>query len=86
MPAPTPLDFLKAVYLNEDLPLTVRMRAASEAAQYMHPKLGAVATLNMNEESFAAALDRAIHRSEKVREFREVRQIEHQPAPRNDER
>ena len=32
---PTPLDFLKAVYLNEGLPLTVRMRAAIEAAPYM---------------------------------------------------
>ena len=32
---PTPLDFLKAVYLNEGLPLTVRMRAAIEAAPYI---------------------------------------------------
>ena len=29
---PSPLDFLKAGYLNEELPLSVRMRAASEAA------------------------------------------------------
>ena len=40
MDEPTPLDFLKAVYLNEGLPLTVRMRAAIEGAPYMHPKLG----------------------------------------------
>jgi hypothetical protein len=39
---PTPLDFLKAVYLNEGLPLTARMRAATEAAPYMHAKLGAI--------------------------------------------
>ena len=40
---PTPLDFLTAVYLNEQLPLSVRMRAAIEAAPYRHPKLTATA-------------------------------------------
>jgi hypothetical protein len=32
----TPLDFLKAVYLNEALPLHARLKAATEAAKYMH--------------------------------------------------
>jgi hypothetical protein len=32
----TPLDFLQAVYRNEGLPLTVRMKAAIEAAPYVH--------------------------------------------------
>ena len=63
MDEPTPLDFLKAVYLNEGLPLTVRMRAAVEAAPYMHPKLSAVAVGYVSADSFAARLDRAIARS-----------------------
>jgi hypothetical protein len=71
---PTPLDFLKAVYLNEELPLSVRLRAATEAAQYMHPKLGAVATLSVNGDTFAAMLDRAIERSGTA-----MKLIEHQP-------
>jgi len=45
MNEPTPLDFLKAVYLNEGLPLSVRMKAAIEAAPYVHPKLSATAVM-----------------------------------------
>ena len=41
----------------------MRLRAATEAAQYMHPKLGAVATLSINGDDFASRLDRAIERS-----------------------
>src|SRR5262245_8340863 len=40
----TPLDFLCAVYRNAGLPLAVRIRAASTAAQYVHPKLAVIAT------------------------------------------
>jgi hypothetical protein len=60
---PSPLDFLKAVYLNEELPLSVRMRAAAEAAPYVHPKLGAIATTNMPAHDFAVMFKRAIARS-----------------------
>jgi hypothetical protein len=67
---PTPLEFLTAVYCNEGLPLSVRMRAAIECAQYRHPKLGVVATTNLNADDFASMLDRAIARSQ-------VRLIEH---------
>jgi len=59
---PTSLEFLQAVYRNEQLPLSVRMRAAIEAAPYEHAKLTAVAVGYMNE-SFGAQLDRAIARS-----------------------
>ena len=72
---PTPLDFLKAVYLNEGLPLTVRMRAATEAAPYMHAKLGAMAITSMSSNDFAAALDRAIARSGKAPLLIEVRSL-----------
>jgi hypothetical protein len=58
---PTPLDFLRAVYLNEGLPLTVRMRAAIEAAPYVHPKLSATAV--MTSDDFGDRLERAILRS-----------------------
>jgi hypothetical protein len=52
---------LKAVYLNESLPLSVRMKAAIEAAPYVHPKLSATAVLT--SEDFADRLERAILRS-----------------------
>ena len=42
----TPLEFLTAVYMNEAVPLQARMKAAIEAAQYVHPKLAAVANYN----------------------------------------
>ena len=46
------------------------MRAAVEAAPYVHPKLGAVALASMNGSDFASMLERAILRS------REIKQIE----------
>ena len=59
---PTPLDFLRAVYLNDQLPLSVRMRAAEAAAPYCHPKLTATAFL-YDSEAFAERLERALNRS-----------------------
>jgi hypothetical protein len=47
---------------NEALPLTVRMRAATEAAPYVHPKLSATAVFPAGED-FATRLERAIARS-----------------------
>ena len=58
----TPLEFLEAVYLNENLPLTVRMRAAIEAAPYKHPKLSATAIAHYGP-NFASELERCIERS-----------------------
>ena len=63
--------------LNEGLPLTVRMRAAIEAAPYMHPKLGAVAVVGyLNADGFAARLDRAIARSGKLIEAKAVEPLQ----------
>ena len=62
--APTPLEFLTAVYCNENLPLHHRMKAAIEAAQYCHPRLSMTATIT--EAGFAEALDRAMARSGKL--------------------
>jgi hypothetical protein len=63
---PTPLDFLRAVYCNEGLPLSTRMKAAIEAAPYVHPKLSATAV--MSSEDFGDRLERAILRSLGVRQ------------------
>jgi hypothetical protein len=60
----TPLEFLEAVYNNENLPLSVRMRAAIEAAPYRHSKLSTTASFLFDgTKSFAEALERAIARS-----------------------
>jgi len=64
------LIFLRAVYLNEGLPLSGRMKAAIEAAPSVHPKLSAVAVVNGDD--FGARLDRATARSRKVPKLIEV--------------
>ena len=61
----SPLDFLRAVYLNEAIPLPMRMRAAVEAAPYIHPKLSATAILEAGD--LAERLERAIERSGKAK-------------------
>ena len=64
---PSPIDFLKAVYLNEGLPLATRMRAAIELLPFEHPKLSAIAVGHMNGADFSAQLDRAIRRSNEAK-------------------
>ena len=63
-PLPTPLEFLQAVYSNEGLPLSARLKAAVEAAQYVHPKLAVNATINAGD--FADQLEKAVERSRRV--------------------
>ena len=76
---PTPLEFLEAVYLDEGLPLSVRLKAACEAAQYRHPKLAATAVTNLNGQDFASLLERAIERSNGVREVKQIRRALPEP-------
>jgi hypothetical protein len=52
----TSLDFLQAVLLNEELPLSVRLRAAVEAAPYEHVKLSAIAVGRLTGEDFCITL------------------------------
>jgi hypothetical protein len=60
----TPLEFLEAVYSNEELPLTARLKAAIDAAQYVHPKLAVTAMVGGGD--FADQLERAIQASRKI--------------------
>lgn len=55
----TPLEFLEAVYVNPNLPLNTRLRAAIEAAPYKHPKLAVTAHARFD---FAAQLDKEIEK------------------------
>jgi hypothetical protein len=75
---PTPLEFLQAIYVNNDLPLTTRMRAAIEAAQYVHPQLRAMAMVGAGD--FAQRLDKAIARTMKVIDAKPV-ELKPKPPP-----
>src|SRR5262245_4065403 len=58
----SPLDFLCAVYRDAQQPMNRRLKAASEAAQYVHPTFKATAIVAANGD-FAARLEAAIARS-----------------------
>jgi hypothetical protein len=77
----TPLEFLEAVYCNNELPLHTRMKAAVEALPYVHPKLAV--QLSVEGRDLAAALDRALARTAKVQTTTiEAKPIEEaQPEP-----
>jgi hypothetical protein len=74
----TPLEFFQAVYQHDKLPLSVRMRAAENAAQYMHAKLTAVAVGNL-EGGFASLLDKAIARSSRPLKLIEATPVDAAP-------
>jgi len=76
----TPLEFLTAVYMNDQLPLQARMKAAIEAAQYVHPKLAMVGVAHANGD-LGTMLERAIAASAKAREPLKI--IEAQAKPTN---
>jgi hypothetical protein len=75
----TPLEFLQAVYCNEGLPISVRMRAAIEACPFVHPKLSVSAQLN--SEDFADRLTRAVERSSRVMKMIDPPKIIDQSPP-----
>jgi hypothetical protein len=76
-PGETSLDFLQRIYRSAKQPMSRRLRAAIEALPHEHPRLGAVAIGSMNGQDFASMLERAIERSGKGRE---VKQIEGSPV------
>ena len=71
-PSDTSLSFLQKVYRSVRQPMSRRLRAAIEALPHEHPRLGAVAIGSMNGEDFAAMLDRAIARSGKECEVKQI--------------
>jgi hypothetical protein len=70
------IDLLRAVYRNNQLPLTTRMRAAMAALKHEVPAL--IATAVVNEGDFATILDRRIVR---LQEIESAKLIEAQPKP-----
>ena len=57
------LEYVQDVYRGRRIADPWRMRAAIAALQFETPRLGVIATTNINERDFAALLDRAIERS-----------------------
>jgi hypothetical protein len=66
------LEYLQSIYRNPSEPDGRRMRAAMAALPFETPKLAAMAIGDMNGQTFAAMLDKAILRSRE-----QPRQIEH---------
>jgi hypothetical protein len=73
-----PLNFLKAVYMDAKLPLSVRMRAAIELLPFTHPKLAVVAQVTEND--LATLLDKRIKRYEEMKLI-EAKPINGNPQP-----
>jgi hypothetical protein len=67
------LEYVQDVYRGRRVADPWRMRAAIAALQFETPRLGVIATTNLNGEDFAAVLDRAIERSNGVREVKQIR-------------
>jgi hypothetical protein len=71
-PGETSLNFLQRIYRSAKQPMSRRLRAAIEAMPHEHPRLGAVAIGSMNGHDFATMLERAIERSGKGREVKQI--------------
>jgi hypothetical protein len=68
------LDYLQDVYRGRRQAEPWRMRAAIAALQFETPRLGVIATTSLNGEDFGRLLDRAIERSNGVREVKALPQ------------
>jgi hypothetical protein len=64
---PTSLEFLQAVYLNEQLPLSVRIRAGTEALPFETPRVSAVAVGYIHGNDFASRLECAVEASNRAK-------------------
>jgi hypothetical protein len=82
-PGETSLNLLQRIYRSVKQPMSRRMRAAIEALPHEHPRLGAVAIGSMNGHDFASLLERAIERSGKRREVKQIegRAVDLTPRP-----
>ena len=59
------LEFLQAVYMNDELPLLTRVRVAAMCLPYEAPKLAVTALISEND--FATVLDRRLKRIEEMK-------------------
>jgi hypothetical protein len=66
------LEYVQDVYRGRRVADPWRMRAAIAALQFETPRLGVIATTNLSDKDFAHLLDRAIERSNGVREVKEI--------------
>jgi hypothetical protein len=66
-PDETSLDFLRRVYRSTRQPMSLRMRAATEALPHEHPRMTAVSVGYYTGNTFADRLDRAIDASERAK-------------------
>jgi hypothetical protein len=64
------LEFLQAVYCNDQLPLVVRMRAAMACLPFESPKLAVTAVVS--DQDFASLLDERIKNMERVNNGRTI--------------
>jgi hypothetical protein len=64
------LDYLQDVYRGRRVAEPWRMRAAIAALQFETPRLGVIATTNLNGEDFGKLRDKAIARANGVREVK----------------
>jgi hypothetical protein len=78
-PNVSPLEFLRAVYMNEQVALPVRIKCAVEALPFIHPKLSISA--HVETDGFAARLEAAIKRSGISLTIEHRQAIEHQSQP-----
>jgi len=63
----TSLDFLRRVYRSTRQPMSLRMRAATEALPHEHPRMSAVTVGYYDGNTFAERLDRAIDASNRAK-------------------
>jgi hypothetical protein len=75
----TPLQFLQAVYRSPNQPMQRRLKAAIEAAEFVHPRLAVTAMLG---GGFATQLERALQRSGKLIEHQPTIETKPQPKPK----
>ena len=59
------LEFLQAVYMDDELPLLTRVRVAVACLPYEVPKLAVTAVVS--EQDFATVLDRRLKRIEEMK-------------------